>query len=670
MRTKFLLLALILFVSLAFTLSGDKSEVALLNNIVIQFEGTNGNGNNLWLDNFFIGARYDNDLAVYSINLKDMNYLPPGQSSSIVSPVVTVINAGRLSNAAATITMIDGGSYTSTKSLGSVSSGQTQQVTFDPLTFNSGTTKNLKTFISWSTDQNHLNDTLYQPTTFYTGVTKKVLFEAHTSSTCSPCATYNPFLDAFIQTKWDSVVAIKYHVWWPAIGDPMYALNMPQVRMRTQYNSISAVPTLTVDGVIQQVSGYNNTILQTHLNSRTIYGSPIALTVTDTRLTGDTIKATVNVQVVAPISPNANYKMKVSAVERKITYPSPLQNGESIFYDVFRRMFPTTDGVSFNTAVGSYSYEFKYKRESAWIDSMIYTAVFIQDENNKEVITCAKSRNYYVNEPIKLPSVTEVDRNAFSTELQPYSPNPVTGGSVIENMENTFPPPGWSVINADSNFTFWQYIYSTVNGPLFPGSRSIRINYYSYVENTGTIDILKSKVYNNVNLSDSIMFNWAYANRPGYNDRLVVKVSTDGGTSFPYTIFDKTGSALATAGSLSTGFVPTATQWGTFAISVSSALTSIKTGENGVPVKYELSQNYPNPFNPVTQITFAIPVKGIVILKVYDILGKEISTLFNGEKQSGIHIVQFDASSLSSGIYFYKLDVNGFTDVKRMSLIK
>jgi len=89
-----------------------------------------------------------------------------------------------------------------------------------------------------------------------------------------------------------------------------------------------------------------------------------------------------------------------------------------------------------------------------------------------------------------------------------------------------------------------------------------------------------------------------------------------------------------------------------------------------VPENYTLSQNYPNPFNPVTKINFSIPSNGLVTLKIYDVLGREITTLVNEVKNAGNYIVDFNASNLSSGVYFYKLEVNGFADVKKMTLVK
>jgi hypothetical protein len=99
-------------------------------------------------------------------------------------------------------------------------------------------------------------------------------------------------------------------------------------------------------------------------------------------------------------------------------------------------------------------------------------------------------------------------------------------------------------------------------------------------------------------------------------------------------------------------------------------MSGIISNNGNVPAKYNLSQNYPNPFNPVTQIKYDLPKEGFVTLKVFDVLGREVSKLINEVKTPGSYIVDFDGTSLSSGVYFYKLEINGFNDVKRMVLIK
>ncbi|MBK8983607.1 MAG: T9SS type A sorting domain-containing protein [Ignavibacteria bacterium] len=90
----------------------------------------------------------------------------------------------------------------------------------------------------------------------------------------------------------------------------------------------------------------------------------------------------------------------------------------------------------------------------------------------------------------------------------------------------------------------------------------------------------------------------------------------------------------------------------------------------GIPVKYDLSQNYPNPFNPSTSINYDLPVDGNVSLKIFDMSGKELMTLVNEVKTAGYYSVNFNASDLSSGVYFYTITADNFTATKKMMLLK
>ncbi len=88
------------------------------------------------------------------------------------------------------------------------------------------------------------------------------------------------------------------------------------------------------------------------------------------------------------------------------------------------------------------------------------------------------------------------------------------------------------------------------------------------------------------------------------------------------------------------------------------------------PREFALYQNYPNPFNPTTHIRYTIPKNSYVTLKVYDALGSEVATLVQGEKPAGLYEVEFDASKLSSGIYFYELKANNNVITRKMILLK
>jgi hypothetical protein len=102
---------------------------------------------------------------------------------------------------------------------------------------------------------------------------------------------------------------------------------------------------------------------------------------------------------------------------------------------------------------------------------------------------------------------------------------------------------------------------------------------------------------------------------------------------------------------------------------LSEMITDVES-EQQLPTNFALEQNFPNPFNPVTNFQFSIVNRQLTILKVYDLLGREIATLVNEEKQPGTHTVQWDASNVASGVYLYQLKAGAYTETRKLLLLK
>jgi len=100
------------------------------------------------------------------------------------------------------------------------------------------------------------------------------------------------------------------------------------------------------------------------------------------------------------------------------------------------------------------------------------------------------------------------------------------------------------------------------------------------------------------------------------------------------------------------------------------SLTGVSQHESEIPQSFSLSQNYPNPFNPNTIINYDLRITNYVSLKVYDILGNEVTTIVNEKQNAGSYQIEFDGSNLSSGVYFYELTAGEYSDVKKMTLLK
>ena len=147
-----------------------------------------------------------------------------------------------------------------------------------------------------------------------------------------------------------------------------------------------------------------------------------------------------------------------------------------------------------------------------------------------------------------------------------------------------------------------------------------------------------------------------------------ISISTNDGLSWTtaYTAPDGTNKHMAKSRSGHTIWVVRSnggiSRYGTF--------VGINPNSNEIPSSYSLSQNYPNPFNPITRINFTIPKQGLVNLGIYDILGREVKTLVKEVKTPGSYSVDFNGTNMSSGVYFYRMESNGYLEIKKMILIK
>lgn len=115
--------------------------------------------------------------------------------------------------------------------------------------------------------------------------------------------------------------------------------------------------------------------------------------------------------------------------------------------------------------------------------------------------------------------------------------------------------------------------------------------------------------------------------------------------------------------------VPTPTSFNT-PTTYNKVTTWIGKNESEILQSFLLLQNYPNPFNPTTSISFGLPSKLFVSLKIFDMLGKEVATIISGELSAGSYTTQWNAANLSSGIYFYHLKAGTFTETKKLVLLR
>jgi hypothetical protein len=154
----------------------------------------------------------------------------------------------------------------------------------------------------------------------------------------------------------------------------------------------------------------------------------------------------------------------------------------------------------------------------------------------------------------------------------------------------------------------------------------------------------------------------------GGNQHTTILHTTDGGANW------QIQNPPSTSTLLGVNFVDVNDGWavgvdGTV-LTTSNPLTIEPPSLTPSPSRFTLSQNYPNPFNPTTTIEYSIPERELVQLKVYNVLGQEVKTLVNSYEKPGTYKINFDASDLSTGIYYYRIEAGDYKQVRKMILIR
>ncbi|MDR3626442.1 MAG: T9SS type A sorting domain-containing protein [Ignavibacteriaceae bacterium] len=218
----------------------------------------------------------------------------------------------------------------------------------------------------------------------------------------------------------------------------------------------------------------------------------------------------------------------------------------------------------------------------------------------------------------------------------------------------------------DGTSLVWSYQYRVWNG-------GNQINYYFHSDN-------KTTVYDSLN--NQLIIGVAYITKYWIDsDSALAIAEKQGGETFR-----KNNPRYKIKAILSEPFVPLNTpEWYIQYISLEGSNNSllatvgaedtniveyVNSAIGKVPKTFTLSQNYPNPFNPSTTINYSLPDESRVTIKVYNVLGKEVETLINEEKNAGNYKVEFKNCNLPSGVYFYKMQAGNYLEIKKLMLLK
>jgi len=264
----------------------------------------------------------------------------------------------------------------------------------------------------------------------------------------------------------------------------------------------------------------------------------------------------------------------------------------------------------------------------------------------------------------------------------------------------TFPPVFWTLDGTGTQY----WTRATVSG-YGTGTGSAKYDFWTAQATTGSQTLTSNQFPPVIATQNFLRFNYAAAYYSATAiDSCVIETSTNAGTTWTRltAMYQSTtlssgvnSNPIMSTVSSTSQFTPTAGQWATKIYEMPVGTNKVRFvaksaygnnlyidditsgGSTGIgnsitltPDKFELSQNYPNPFNPATKISFSIPKQSFVSLKIFDMLGREVAQIVNQELTPNVYSFDFNGANLSSGVYFYKLEAAGFSDVKRMMLIK
>ncbi len=597
---------------------------------------------------------------------------------------------------------------------------------------------------------------------------RMMLIEFFTSSTCGPCASNNPILTAFVNSKDpERLAALAYHMNWPSPGnDPMYLYNPNDNNARRTYYNVNSIPHSFFDGINSISPPYSQSTFQYYYGVRENILSPVTILLSDSAFAGgDSLLVRVTVYCESYLA-NPNATLHIAVLENHIHYQYPPgTNGETDFYWVMRRMFPNGNGSPITLFPGTLqTVEYRFKRDTIWNQNQISYLAFVQAAN-KEILGAAKktlnftllpypayrsvpqgqsaSGTFRIRVPLKAAGYNMP--LTFSASVSPNNSNITVSfpnGNTLTNLNDSLLVQVNSTSSAPSGVYQIILTASDANSKTHKTTVSYLVNRNYVLIGTNRNGVVQYKVDGNTYTTFSV-FDWEVgsthtlqaispANYTSYQ-YVFQNWSNSGDTTQTITVNTTTNQYIAyyklqwklQASTNPSGIFPLVTisngnqyhdsgsvvtvsisplqvqfnnktyyfnRWvgggqgsyngtnPTFQVTMNNFINqiaifdtiniSVKHLGSEIPNKYELMQNYPNPFNPVTKIKFALPKSGIVTIKVFDLLGRLVEVVVNNYLEAGYYETDFDGSALSSGIYFYRLETEEYSEIKSMVLLK
>ena len=621
------------------------------------------------------------------------------------------------------------------------------------------------------------------------GQNRLVLVEHFTQASCGPCASQNPALKTLLDANATKVVALKYQTSWPGV-DPMNAANPTEAAARVQYYNVTGVPNSVMDG---SGPGSPGTIVTTStINNRYNTAAPLNISASHQWTAGyDSIQIGVFVANAgtATVASGAagSLKLQVAVIEEEVNYPSaPGSNGETVFYQVMRKMVPDASGTTMAdswTAGQTQMFVFKVAAPSYLANlNKVAVVAFIQDNSNKSVLNASRttaqtiaglpdigvnaftaatpglcdgtttpmvtiknegslaitsaSVAYAINggtpvtqnwtgslsagatAVVTFPQVT-LPAGTNSLVATVSSPNGTGDVNGMNNMSapliaavlnNTATPAPYSEGMESTSFNSIPaghvLLYNTATKPLVTvvskaqvnglpqelggygqSTKSLMVDFFT-MQSGAQASIITPKV-SGITANHKLYFNHAYASYAGEADGLKIFVSSNCGTTWT-NVFDKSGTALATAPNATSRFFPQPTQWYPNTISLSQFagqelivkfecnsaygnnlwldnfwINTAALGEEEIQAAQ--AKLYPNPARDAVKVSLQVSEAGEALVEVINLNGQTVIAQ-TASVEAGMQSIDLNVADLANGVYTVKIALNDRVETLRFTV--
>lgn len=539
-----------------------------------------------------------------------------------------------------------------------------------------------------------------------------ILFEEFTNASCGPCASQNPAFDALLNANSTKCTSIKYHTNWPGV-DPMNAQNPADAAARVGYYGVTGVPHAVMDGFPQTGTNYTGApanVTQAKIDAEYLIPSPVEVSLQHYLSAGqDSVYSTMLVKCTQSFTGSLVAHNVI--IEKWIHFNSPPgSNGEKDFYNVMKKILPTSAGTTIPSTMAPGDYvlmECSWKFGTVYDKTQIAAVGFVQDKSSKQVFQAGNSST----SPLVMPYSTDLQVMSVSNVPAVTCKNKITP---VVNIRNNGNNPITSMIikyfvNNGSVSTF------TWNGTL-PSMRHVDVPLPEYtfgIETQNTLTVYTTSPNSSTDQypkNDTLHYTikaapittnvvtltihtdnapqettWDVKNSLGavvasggpYTQSgqfITQNITLPQADCFTFTIYDSGGNGLCcTNGSgayqLSCGSI-VIKQGGTFGSSESSEFwmeAPSSVGETAMTSSFNV---YPNPIDGTSKVSFSLGNPGNVSLNIYSALGQLVSSRQLGSLGSGQHETTVDGHELAPGIYILQLSTPSGICSRKVSVIR